>query len=111
MIVFAQWLLLIIALTILTFLTIKGKELGTKRALAIGSIVVIIFFVIDIYGSIGLDKSMATITNIAMWITIIGLSSFFIFLNDIKRLAMVLYIPGVIIAFRLIEIVVPKINN
>ena len=111
MIVFAQWLLLIIALTILTFLAIKGKDIGNKRALAIGSIVMVIFFAIDTYGTIGLDKSMNTITNIAIWITIIGLSSFFIFLKDIKRLAMVLYIPGVVIAFRLIQIVVPKINN
>ena len=54
---------------------------------------------------------MSTLFIIAMWISIIALSSFFIFIKDIKRLAMVLYIPGVFILFRLIEVVIPKINN
>src|SRR5579872_3188401 len=105
--VFSQWLLVIVAFTGMLFLAIKGKNLNNKKILFLISIGMAIIYVIDTYGTIGFDKTMSTLFIIAMWISIIALSSFFIFIKDIKKLAMVLYIPGVFILFRLIDVLLP----
>lgn len=109
--VFAQWLFMFVTFSVLIFLAIKGRNLNNKKILFLLSIGMLVFYIIDTYGTIGADKSMNIIMNIAMWISIICFSAFFIYLKDIKRLAMVLYIPGVFILLRFIEIAVPKISN
>jgi hypothetical protein len=108
--VMIQWVLLLIALLPLTYAVIKGKELSIKQFLAIMTFTVVIFLFIDTKGTIGVHKSIDILVNIVMWATIIGLSALFVYLKDIKRLAMVLFIPGFVFVIRLIDAIFSKVG-
>lgn len=108
--VFIQWVLLIVALTPLTYLIFKGNKISNKQFLAIFSFSILLLLFIDTKGTIGVNRSIDTLVNIIMWAIMIVTSTIFIFIRDIKRLAMVLFIPATVILFRLVEVIGSKIN-